>query len=201
MRIFCSCLFGCTLLLLSGQGIASSQDTNFATGPQYLMQGSPMFARSISTPSMSLAGPAPELGASDASGVLIPGASDQNVLPPNPDALPKIDLFPIFYTEVFASDLKPSFALAEPFPGLLQQQPSPIMSLEPSSAQLPEPSSNRPPPSILDNGVWQMTTPQQLRERGYGVSLAEAAAEAKARIRHADHKYTNADAARLHGGI
>ena len=98
-----------------------------------------MFARSISTPSMSLAGPAPEVGASDATGVLIAGASEQNVLPPNPDTLPKIDLFPIFYTEVFASDLKPSFALAEPFPGLLQQQPSPIPLWNRLPPQLPEP--------------------------------------------------------------
>src|SRR5271156_5741364 len=103
MRISFHFVLVSTLLLLSSRGVAFSQDTSFATGPQYLMQGSPMFARSISTPSMSLAGPPPDVGASDAPGVLIAGASDQNVLPPSAVALPKIDLFPIFYTEVFAS--------------------------------------------------------------------------------------------------
>ena len=200
MRISFYCLFCCTLLIVLGLGTAFSQDTNFATGPQYLMNnGSPLLARPVSTPSMSLAGPAPEVGASNATGILSAGASVQNVLPPSPDALPKIDLFPIFYTEVFPSDLKPSFSLAEPFPGLLQETP-PIPPLQPSFSNLPEPSANQLPPSILDNGVWQMTTVQALRERGYGLTVAEAAAEAKERIRHADHIYTNADIERLHTG-
>jgi hypothetical protein len=199
MRISFHFVLASTLLILSSEGIAFSQDTNFATGPQYLMNyGSPLFAHSISTPSLSLAGPPIEVGASNATGVLNAGASVQNVLPPSPDALPKIDLFPIFYTEVFPSDLKPSFSLAEPFPGLLQETP-PIPPLQPSISNLPEPSPNQLPPSILDNGVWQMTTVQALRERGYGLTVAEAAAEAKDRIRHANHIYTNADAARLHG--
>ena len=98
MRISFYFVVVCTLLVLSSQGIAFSQDTNFATGPQYLMNyGSPLLAHSISTPSLSLAGPPIEVGASDATGVLTAGAGDQNVLPPSPDALPKIDLFPIFY--------------------------------------------------------------------------------------------------------
>jgi hypothetical protein len=41
-------------LLLALGGISAAQDTNFATGPQYLMtNGSPLFARSISTPTLS----------------------------------------------------------------------------------------------------------------------------------------------------
>lgn len=179
MRISFYFVLVCTLLVLSSQGIAFSQDTNFATGPQYLMQGSPMFARSISTPSMSLAGPPPEVGASDATGVLIAGASDQDVLPPNPDALPKIDLFPIFYGG------PPVGANGE------------ITFSYPVEPSLPPAEI---PPSISDTGVWQMTSAQALRERGYGVTVAQAAADAKARIRHANHIYTNADAARLHGG-
>ena len=45
-----------------------------------------------------------------------------------------------------------------------------------------------------------MTTVQALRERGYGITLAEAAAYDKTRTRHATHVYTNADTNRLHGG-
>ncbi|MFZ0136871.1 MAG: hypothetical protein WAK89_07430 [Candidatus Sulfotelmatobacter sp.] len=178
MRISFYFVVVCILLVLASHGTAFSQDTNFATGPQYLMQGSPMFARSISTPSMSLAAPPPQVGASDATGVLIAGASEQNVLPPNPDTLPKIDLFPIFYG---GPPVGENGQISFSYP------------VEPSS-------SAEIPPSISDTGVWQMTTVQALRERGYGVTLAEAAADAKARIRRANHIYTNADAARLHGG-
>src|SRR5271163_3739448 len=53
MRIsFCYTL-ACSLLLLSA-GKVFGQDTHFATGPQYLTQASGQFARSISTPSLSL---------------------------------------------------------------------------------------------------------------------------------------------------
>jgi len=200
MRISFYFVFCCTLLILSTQGIAFSQDTNFAVGPQYLMNhGSPLLARSISTPSMSLAGPPLEVGASNATENLVAGADNQTVVP---QPHPNVNLAPIYYTEVSPSDLKLSF-LAEPFPGLLQlpQQPSAILSPQPSPSVSPEPSSNLLPPSILDNGVWQMTNAQELRERGYGITVAEAAAYSKARARRATHIYTNADTDRLHGGI
>jgi hypothetical protein len=180
MRISFHCVLASTLLVLSSEGIAFSQDTNFATGPQYLMNyGSPLLARSISTPSLSLTGPPIEVGASNATAVLGAGAGAQNVLPPSPDALPKIDLFPIFYG---APPVSENGQISFSYP------------VEPSAppAEIP--------PSISDSGVGQMTTAQALRERGYGLTVAEAAAEAKERIRHANHIYTNADAARLHGG-
>jgi hypothetical protein len=165
-----------TLLLLSAVGIASGQDTNFATGPQYLMNyGSPMFAQPISTPSLSLAGPALDVGASNATGVLIAGANDRNVSPPAAVALPQIDLLPIFYGAAPVNVVEISFAESDA-------------------------SLSRIPDSILDAGVWQVTTADALRERGYGVTLVEAAASGKARMRHAARVYTNADIARLHGG-
>jgi hypothetical protein len=188
------------MLLAFSVGVALGQDTNFATGPQYLMQGSSLFARPLSTPSMSLAGPPLEVGASDATENLIAGADNQTVVP-QPHS--KLDLSPIFYTEVFASELTPSFSLAEPFPGL-QGLPSLSPSLQPSSSippsTLPEASSNPLLPNILDSGVWQVTNAQELRERGYGITEGEAAAYGKARTRHATHIYTNADVNRLHGG-
>jgi hypothetical protein len=180
MRISFHFVLVCTLLALSCPGIAFSQDTNFATGPQYLMNyGSPLFAHSISTPSLSLAGPPIEVGASNATGVLSAGAGAQNVVPPSPDALPKIDFSPIFYGGGPVSE-NGQITFSHP--------------VEPSSppAEIP--------PSIADDGVGQMMTAQALRERGFGLTVAEAAAEAKERIRHANHIYTNADAARLHGG-
>jgi hypothetical protein len=61
-------------------------------------------------------------------------------------------------------------------------------------------ASRELPASILDTGVWQLTTAQALRERGYGVTLPEAAAYGKAHTGHASHVYTNADIDRLHNG-
>jgi|HubBroStandDraft_6_1064221.scaffolds.fasta_scaffold00005_134 hypothetical protein len=167
----------CTLFVLSALGIAFGQDTNFAAGPQYLLNNnSPLLARSISTPSMSLAGPLLEVGASNATGVLIPGAEAQTVIPPLAVALPRTDLASIYYGRPPVSVVEISFP-------------------EASGGSL---SSNPLPASILDTGVWQITTAQALRERGYGVTLPEAAAHGKARTRHATHIYTNADIDRLH---
>ncbi len=172
-------LLYCVLIVLSAVGMAFAQDTNFATGPQYLMNyGSPLFARPISTPSMSLAGPPIEVGARDATGVLDAGAGNQYVSPPSAVALPKIDFFPIFYGGPPVSE-NGEISFSHP--------------VEP-------PSSLEIPPSILDNGGLQMTTVQALRERGYGVTLVEVAAYDKAQARHAARIYTNADIDRLHRG-
>jgi hypothetical protein len=165
--------FCCTLILLSGIGTALAQDTNFATGPQYLMNyGSPMFAHPISTPSLSLSGTLLEVGASNATAGLAAGADTQTAAP---TSRPAADLFPIYYGPPPASVIEISFAES-------QAPPNPL------------------PASILDTGVWQVTTVQALRERGYGITLAEAAALGKERARHANHIYTNDDITRLHGG-
>lgn len=175
MRVSSCCLF----VVLSTLGVAFDQDTNFPTGPQYLMNsdsvrnGSPLFLHPISTPTMSLTDPPVEVGASNATGVLIAGADNQTVVPSSSDALPSIDLFPIFYGEPTASMIEISFP-SEP------------------SANLPE--------GFLDAGVWQMTTAEALREPGYGVSLVEGAAYGRTHTRHATRVYTNADIDRLHSG-
>ena len=165
---FCLCS---TLLVLWAMGVAAAQDTNFANGPQYLMNyGSAYYARPISTPSLSLSGPALEVGASNATAGLIAGAENQTVS--LPQSLPQVDLFPIYYGGRPTSVIEISFSESLPPGGL--------------------------PESILDTGTWQMTTAQALRERGIGVTVAEAAAYDKARAGHATHVYTNADIDRLH---
>ena len=123
---------------------------------------------------MSLAAPPLEVGASNATGILIAGAENQTVSPPSAVALPIIDFFSIFYGEPSANVIEVSLAS--------------------------EPSTSELPPSILDTGVSQVTTVQDLRERGYGVTLVEGAVYAKAHIRHANRVYTNADIDRLHTG-
>jgi len=167
---FCLCS---TLLVLSALGVAAAQDTNFANGPQYLMNyGSAYYARPISTPSLSLSGPALEVGARNATEGLVAGAQTQTAPPRLAVALPQVDLFPIYYGGRPTSVIEISFSESLP-PGAL-------------------------PAGILDTGTWQMTTAQALRERGIGVTVAEAAAYEKARAGHATHVYTNADIDRLH---
>ena len=167
--------FCCTVLVLAFLGAAFGQDTNFASGPQYLMNyGSPLFARPISTPSMSLSGPPLELGASSATAGLAAGAENQTVTSRSATDLPFVDFFPIYYGVV------------------------PVSVIEISFAKESERSFRELPASILDTGVWEITTAEALRERGYGVTLAEGAEESKARGRHATHVYTNADIERLH---
>jgi hypothetical protein len=167
----------CVLLVVSAATSVFAQDTNFANGPQYLMTGPPLFARPISTPSMSLQGPPLEVGAGNATGVLIAGAENNTTLPPQAVALPKIDLFPIYYGDAPPSDIEISFA-------------------EPSSQR----SSTELPASILDTGVWETTTAQALAERGYGIPVGAAALRNKARSKHVAHLYTNADIDRLRSG-
>jgi hypothetical protein len=165
----------CTALILLTFGLASAQDTdtNFGAGPQYLVSGgSPYFARSIATPSISLAGPALEQGASAATAGLIAGAENQMVVPSQPDVPPAVNLFPIYYGAPARNVIEISFS-------------------EASSIELPE--------SILDTGVSQVTTAEVLRARGYGVTVAQAAANSKANAQHAPRTYTNADVDRLHG--
>jgi hypothetical protein len=170
---FCFCALSCTAILFV-PGFASAQDTHFASGPQYLLttsQASPFFTRPISTPTMSLPNPVLEPGASNASEGLAAGAGNQTA---SPQAQPRADLFPVYYGVPRVSVVEISFSADQPLQPL--------------------------PPSILDPGVWQITSSQALHQRGYGLTLIEAAADGKARARHANRVYTNADIDRLHNG-
>lgn len=164
-------------LVLTGLGGAAfSQETNFSSGPQYLMNGSPLFARSLSTPSVSLAGPTLEIGAANATADLIAGADRETIESPSPDAFPAPDLYPIYY-------------------GVVPVQVIDINSSQESLAR------GDVAASILDAGISRLTTAQSLRELGYGVTLGEAAAYDKEHMRHAVRVYTNADIEALQGGF
>ncbi|MGA8837205.1 MAG: hypothetical protein WB538_16365, partial [Candidatus Sulfotelmatobacter sp.] len=100
-----------SLIVLSAVGAAFGQDTNFATGPQYLMtQGSPLFAQPLSTPSLSLAGPPLEVGADNATARLTAGAENQTDSLPPADALPQVDFFYFYYGMPPLSVVEISFA-------------------------------------------------------------------------------------------
>jgi hypothetical protein len=192
----------CVTILISALGVASAQDTNFASGPQYLINqtsghassyspitgaklngsvnygpadyGTSFFLRPISTPSLLLSNPPLEVGATNATGVLIAGAENQVVLPPSAVAEPKFDLFPIFYGQPAVQRIEISFSEAS------------------STAELP--------PSITEDSVDQMTTVHALELRGYGITLVQAAAYSKAHAVHATRNYTNADIESLRSG-
>lgn len=90
-------------LALALVGIAAAQDTNFAVGPQYLpITGSPQFARSIATPSLSLNAPLPEIQPVPEVG---PAVSDQTYTS-NPELQHQADLFPIYYGSAPASTIE-----------------------------------------------------------------------------------------------
>jgi hypothetical protein len=174
MRVY----VGSLVVVLGILGAAFGQETNFATGPQYLMtSGSPLFARSISTPSTSLSGPPLEVGASNATAGLTAGAEDRDVSVPTSVTLPQVNFFSIYY-------------------GTNQAAPTSVIEISFSEGT----SRTELPASILGAGVLQMTTAQALRLRGYGVTLAEAAAYDRAHAVHAKRIYTNADIERLQKG-
>jgi hypothetical protein len=80
-------------LLVALVGIGAAQDTNFPVGPQYLLTGSPLFARPIVAPSLSLDAPLPPIPSLPEIG---PAVSDQPYVP-NPELQHGADLRPIYY--------------------------------------------------------------------------------------------------------
>jgi hypothetical protein len=89
------------------------QDTNFSVGPQYLITSgfSPLFARPIATPSLSLGAPLPEIPNSPAIGPVI----ENQPIAANPELPRQPDLFPIYYgppvtnvVEITSAELPPS---------------------------------------------------------------------------------------------
>ena len=81
------------VLLFAILGVGAAQDTNFSTGPQYLMTTDAMLLRPISTPSLSLNVPLPPVPQFIVTGI------DAAEVPyvPNPSLQGQADLFPIYY--------------------------------------------------------------------------------------------------------
>lgn len=164
-----------TLLMLAGISVA--QETNFSTGPQYLITtNSTMFLRPIATPTLSLSAPPASMGeaaTSEAGGEATPQPSS-----PFAPAPAQPDLTQIFWGT----------------PATAQPADENVSEIEITSAPLP----GALPASIFDTGVTGMTSVQSLRERGFGVPLGESAAFWKTHKPHASRLYTNADIQRLH---
>jgi len=164
----------CLLLILSGFCLA--QDTNFSTGPQYLMNfGSPLFLQPITTPSLSLSAPAAPIPAP------VPAAPAENnaeTVTTPPATQIHTDLPDIYWGERTSGNPAENVSEIE------------LSSHQPASL----------PSDFVHVGVWQMVDAQALEAAGYDISLGQAAEYWKAHKTPVPHVYSNADIARLHKG-
>jgi hypothetical protein len=151
---------------------SAAQDTNFSTGPQYLVNGSPLFARPITTPSLSLETPLDQPTAQSGSDALVEQAVENKL-----EQGPPLNFSSIYYGPPAAEGTVVSSNNSEAHGEVLQF-----------------------PSSIAESGVTQMIDAQTLRQRGYGLTLAEAAAQWKARKSSPVRTYTNEDIERLRQG-
>ena len=168
-------LFGCLLVLA---GVSAAQDSNFAVGPQYLMNyGSPIFARPIATPSLSLDSSSLDRSgkASETTAQNVVAREENEMVPAIPEFLPQADLFPIYYGAPSVSFISLNFP--EPSEKSASLHPLPV--------------------NLIESGVVEITDMQSLRLRGYGVTLPEAAAYWKAHHVPQSRVYTNADTERM----
>jgi hypothetical protein len=163
-------------LLLTLAGICAAQDTNFSSGPQYLItQPSTLFLHSIATPSLSFQSEAAPAPFAAPAGVPEPVSISQVEETPAP--VPAgVNLARIYWG---------------PFPDVAQQ----ASEIEITSTELPK----NLPASITETGTTAIVDAQFLRRAGYGISLGETAAFWKAHAAHASHTYTNKDVERSSG--
>jgi hypothetical protein len=158
-------------------GYSAAQDTNFAAGPQYLLTGSPLLARPLATPSMSLDAPLPPVPPSVAT---TPEPEAGVASTASPQAERQADLIPIYYG---ASN---------------HYQVSGGSVLELSSPEGAGESLAELPASLFDSGVSGITDVQTLQMRGYGVTLGEAAKYWKTHKVPARRIFSNKDITRPH---
>ena len=193
------------LFFLSVTGSALAQDSNFAQGPQYLVvNGSPIFAHPIATPTLSFSSAIadPYNGTELApSHIVSPATAAPNTFlsevywgkrNPGESMQPRIST-PIltaeqtaFYTYATANGV--AAALSSP-PVIPLELPVGSTVIEITSAQMPA----KLPPAIFDPGVSGTVDAQSLRDRGYGISLGEFAAQLRAHKHTATRVFTNED--------
>ena len=191
------------LVLFSWIGISAAQDTNFSQGPQYLITGANAFLTPISTPSFSFEAPlspirdtnfsqGPQyLATGDATfltPISTPMLSLEAPLPPIP-SLPEVGPAVTDQPYVSNPELRHQANLFPIYYGYPM-----IPAIELTGAEPSQPL----PASITGVGYTVIVDPQTLRERGYGVTVGEAASYWKAHKPSVNHVYTNADIERLH---
>lgn len=190
---------GHLLCLLVLTAVSCAQDTNFPVGPQYLITtDSTMFLRPIATPTLSLSEPLPPM----------PGASTEEAAVPETPREPVGLSSQQFFANVYWGEHTPEEVTARLIvtPTMSLSQPA-TPSVAPTEEATPETSAQAAreavqrarvsPVSVVQLGVTEIADAQSLRERGYGISLGEAASSAKTKP-HATRVFTNRDIERLH---
>ena len=197
------------VLLLVIVATSFAQDTSFSTGPQYLVTTeTPMFLRSIATPSLNLS--AQTLAATTEL--------------PSPVELPALAAAEtvVYLHDVYWGDHSPdkSFVPRLEPPSMAPDQtawymnyvanqaaaPAQVPNVESAEAAAPSselttgpnvielaggPLPTNLPASMFDPGVTGTANAESVQQHGYGVSLGEVAAYWKAHKRHASHVITD----------
>jgi hypothetical protein len=165
----------CFFLAVAAISFAQNTDTNFPTGPQYLInRSSPLLLQSIETPTLS---------------PLTPSAITPNAPAEEHSGEPDTRAFGELQTQ---TQIDRVYWGVNPngTPGLIPAENTQNSTeVEPASMVT----------SIFNAGVTRIASTESLRETGYGASLGQIAAYWKAHKLHATRVYTNADLARLHG--
>jgi hypothetical protein len=174
-------LAGLFLLSMVFAAVSFAQDTNFASGPQYLVTtSSPLFLRPIATPSLSLnVAPVNTFAATEEE-----VATESPVVSSSVPAQAQLDLARVYWGDDWVRHVTGQNASTNPSESEIE-----ITSPQTTPAL---------PASIVEAGVTRITDEPSLRASGYGLTLGEVSAYWKAR-RSAPRVYTNADIARLHG--
>jgi hypothetical protein len=209
-------LCGFFLLLLALAAFSVAQDTNSPGGLQYLnISGSPLFVPLIVTPTSehgSDLGPPPppvvETHFNSGPQYLIPSGSPEFLHPISPPSLSfpsGLTQSPTLVTTV--SEPKADEAISDMVSAVLDEQARTVLYSmyygypQPNVVEIAfRTAAEReaaPPSSIAESGIVELTSAQALRDRGYGVTLAEAAARWKAHTVRARRVYTNDDIERL----
>ncbi|HEY6769305.1 MAG TPA: hypothetical protein VI386_31555 [Candidatus Sulfotelmatobacter sp.] len=159
-------------LLFVAAGSSFAQDTNFPVGPQYLITNdSPLFARPIATPSLSLETQTAAAADNEVTEPQTALATDNS----QAESSTQPDLFAIYYGER-----------------------APVESVV--VLQSPVAEAPLLPASFFNDGVTEMVDVQDLRYFGYGISLVEDAALWKRHKSTPARTYTNQDIERLKQG-
>src|SRR5215469_8265430 len=180
------------LLFLSLAGFSFAQDTNFAQGPQYLIvNGSPIFAHPIATPTVSFSSaiadpyrgtelvPSHILSATTAAPNTFLSEVYWGERDPSESMQPRIST-PILTAEQTAYY---TYATANGVAAALSTPPTTSLEVPAGTSVIVVTSTQMPanlPPNIFDSGVSGIVDPQSRRDRGYGVSLGEFAAQLRA---------------------
>jgi len=168
-----TCMLG-VVLVLCGIAIAQQPETNFPAGPQYLItQPYPTLLQPIATPSYE-----PWVQ----SGIVSPQTGEAGPImiasPQTGENAPVTITIPAYL---------PSVYWGYPPPGEVEVAPEPVEA----PRNLPE--------GYFDTGVTAIASSSWLRDRDYGMTLAQAARYWKEHKLHAAHVYTNQDIERLQG--